>query len=372
MTTPEFGISFNTTVSEFDTTEPYTQGFKVTSTWIIVIIVNIASLFVSLYIFIELVIHSFLLTNDKKQQLEKQENIRNNRPGFGNSSSVRLNDLKVDAKKHLANLERMCIAGAVFTTLRIASEQLQLFFGGKSDFLCTVILKVHIVLYSLPIASIYTFLWARQRIMYRHPSMRLFSSKRTQFASWYIIFTLFNGFIATAVLFLTTRSYTKSDFGCALKNTSIPKFIPWLILIGTTVISQTLLLALFLYPLVRHRKVMKTAQLDNQMTDTVKPVIKRVFLVTLVCVLSDVIAALVTLATSNILISNIFYDINLLVNMFGICFSFADWKNRLFPWKHNITNEYTNKIQTERYPYFSRFTENELKPIGHFHCLTFY
>nr|XP_039249761.1 uncharacterized protein LOC120327521 [Styela clava] len=337
MTTLQFEISFNTTVQEFDTTAPHVQDFKVTSTWIIVLGVNILSLLVSLYISIALVVHNFLSNiNDKKQQVKKQEIIWIDSPGF---SPVRSNNLKFDAKSHLAKLEGMCIAGAVFTTLKIASEQLQLFLGGKSDFLCTVILKVQLVLYSLPILAIYTFLWARQRIMYKHPAISLYSSKKTQFASWYILFTLIIGILATAVVFFTTRSYMKSDFGCALKKTSIPKFIPWLILIGTAITFQTLLLALFLYPLVRHRQILKNVRREDQLTDTVKPVIKRVFLVTLACVISDVIAVLVTLATSTILISNILYDINLLVNMFGICLSFADWKNRLFPWSISKTKK---------------------------------
>ncbi|XP_077970771.1 uncharacterized protein LOC144425186 [Styela clava] len=337
MTTPRFEISFNTTVQEFDTTAPHTQDFKVTSTWIIVLGVNILSLLVSLYISIALVVHNFLSNiNDKKQQVEKQQIIWIDLPGF---SPVRSNNLKFDAKCYLAKLGRMCIVGAVFTTLRIASQQLQLFLGGKSDFLCTVILKVRLVLYSLSILAIYTFLWARQRIMYKHPAISLYSSKRTQFASWYILFTLIIGIITTTVVFFTTRSHMKSDFGCALKKTSIPKFIPWLILIGTAVTFQTLLLALFLYPLVHHRQIIKNAQSGYQLADTVKPVIKRVFLVTLACVISDVIAALVTISTSTVLMSSILYDINLLVNMFGICLSFADWKNRLFPWSISKTKK---------------------------------
>lgn len=62
-------------------------------------------------------------------------------------------------------------------------------------------------------------------------------------------------------------------------------------------------------------------------------IMRRVMVMAIVCALSDIITAVVTIAFNNHprVTSNLFFNANLLINIISVLLSFGDWQERLFP-----------------------------------------
>ena len=171
-----------------------------------------------------------------------------------------------------------------------------------------------------------------------------------------------------------------SIFGCALGETiSLTPTLRYVILTLSTVISQGVLLSLFLYPLLKHRHKIRSISAksslniahprkfeasngaancqistasENKKESRMKwnrasgsqlkrmerekkllSVIFRVLISALVCVISDVVTAVITIALNNQprVVSNMVFNVNLMVNLISVLYSFGDWKQRFFP-----------------------------------------
>lgn len=348
-------------VTTHSATTEYTAEIKINSWWIGCEIANCICILISIYIMVMLISHFYLSTRDLELSNAvnfKEENNHEHKcqtissTQHSTNSSCNNNVLNTNQSRSPLALERLTVFGSVFVFLRIISEQLQLIFSATSDFHCNVIIKLEIVLYALPIATIYVFLWLRQRLLYQHPTMRLLSSRTTRVVSWVTLAMMIVAELGTALIFLIVRQYRSSEYGCLLKESSLANIIPWLIILVSSVIFQGSLLMLFVYPLWNQRNKMKSFQSEHQNIDVLRPIIVRVLVMTSVCVFSDVVAALVTLTTENILISNILYDFNLLVNLIGIVCSFKDWPERLTPF-YGIT---INAKKSKRFRWIKRLT----------------
>ena len=129
--------------------------------WMTVQAISIACFIASVYVTIALLCHRCKSTNGSSKVLQYE----------GNSHlKKRRTSMEDSLNRKSVHLQNMTIAAAILVTLRIASEQMQLIFGSKSDHLCNVIVKTQIVLYAAPIGAIYGFLWARQRACILCPS----------------------------------------------------------------------------------------------------------------------------------------------------------------------------------------------------------
>ena len=182
---------------------------------------------------------------------------------------------------------------------------------------------------------------------------------------------LFSSFLNTAIFIATVESID-STFGCILGNTtSITPISRYVILTASTVMSQGILLCLFLYPLVKHRSKLKTLAAKKMLyaachpVDLINPaiansldssqfqkeknsiqmsrklrrekrfisVIRRVLCTAIVCVISDVITAVTTILLGDQprVVTNMVFNFNLIVNMLSVLCSFGDWRKRLLP-----------------------------------------
>ena len=191
---------------------------------------------------------------------------------------------------------------------------------------------------------------------------------------WLALSLIISSVLINTVIFIVTVEAEDSLYGCVLgESTSVSPTLRYVILTLSTITSQGMLLALFLYPLVKHRYKLKSLSLDKpvQVAATIAgprekdasadsklklspsqwnrgslqqtkrlsrekqlvATITRVLVTALVCVISDVMAAVVTIALNQQprVVSNMVFNVNLLVNMVSVLFSFGDWKERLVP-----------------------------------------
>lgn len=203
---------------------------------------------------------------------------------------------------------------------------------------------------------------------------------------WVALFCILSSSLLNTSIFIATVQSVDSTYGCILGNTtSVSPTNRYIILTASTVTSQAILLCLFLYPLVKHRSKLRALaakkalytprppngslrpplrkshsslkrqltpgsvggyqkQEDRDKSDTQQSrklrreqrliaVVWRVLCTAIVCVVSDVIAAVITILLGEHprVVTNMVFNLNLIVNIISVLCSFGDWRKRLIP-----------------------------------------
>ena len=236
--------------------------------------------------------------------------------------------LQVDDGRHLTKLS---LLAAVAVTARCVHEVVYAFVDDLSDFVCTMYLKTHIVLYALAIAAIYVFLWTRQRFLYNNPQMVGYNLRFARLLSWLVIIIMVLCELATVVIFMVTRHYVLAHNQCELAAIDVIYHkLPWIFLATVSVTFQIILMFLFVYPLLFHRAQSKEClKRSTRNQNSFMPLVRRIALMAGICIFSDIIALAVTIL-KNIRLSNYIYDLNLLTDLICIICSFTDWRKRIF------------------------------------------
>lgn len=187
---------------------------------------------------------------------------------------------------------------------------------------------------------------------------------------WSALFCIIASSALNTTIFLVTVTSIDSPQGCILGETiSVSPTIRYVILVLSTVASQSVLLSLFLVPLIKHRSNVKKLTARSRSMSTVsqvsvgkKPfgrmtaqrssiprqskkikrekrlfgVIMRVLVTAVTCVISDVVAAVVTIDLNSFprVLTNMVFNLNLIVNVVSVLLSFGDWKDRIAPCCH--------------------------------------
>ena len=108
------------------------------------------------------------------------------------------------------------------------------------------------------------------------------------------------------------------------------------ILLAVTSIGQGLLLFLFITPLLYQSQLIRNIQPESvteaheRSSVRIISLVKRCSILTILCLLTDIVAAAVTISV-NLEIGQLIYDFNILVNAFGCIMSFQNSKEMLFP-----------------------------------------
>ncbi|XP_076807333.1 uncharacterized protein LOC143450604 [Clavelina lepadiformis] len=282
-------------------------------------------------------------------------------------------------------LRVLCLCASIFALLRILSDQLELATYGSERVDCKVYQVIVVVTYALSATFNYSALWVRLRIFIAHPVMKHLASKLVRCLTWFALVAIIASALLNTLIFTLTSSAVDSKLGCKLGHvTSISPTARYVILTVSTVVTQGLLLSLFLYPLVKHKTTMKknnmsapphprVATLQSNITrprvyssksdsdseavgsrkknqpsngrmsvrkskkanrqKRLMVIIRRVLITAIICVASDVITAIITLAFGQQprVVSNMVFNLNLLINILSVLFSFGDWQERLIP-----------------------------------------
>ena len=128
---------------------------------------------------------------------------------------------------------------------------------------------------------------------------------------------------------------------------------------------QIALLGLFVNPIIRRTRLVKRKQPNSKGISSSVRLLKRVkkaIGLTAMCLVSDILAAILTIFTppSNTNNFTYFYNINLLVNLSAVIGCFDNWPHTICPWsrkKYNRTgpnNRVTRSVRTS--------TEHSLQP----------
>ncbi|XP_078490358.1 uncharacterized protein LOC144746845 [Ciona intestinalis] len=253
------------------------------------------------------------------------------------------------------------------------------------DVQCNQLFQSGFFILTVTMCSVFASLWLRQRALYANPLLANSQSKLvTGLSRFSVLFIPFVGYFYLSYYWGDSRlSYRTAYSGCIFVGGSIVALVPT----GVAIIFfQLTLLVLFIIPLRRHLKIcgnfslfrkaiircMNKQESDTSsagnssqaghVTDTPKEtklpeariqietnpsinfptnlkvirLLKRLTVVTAVCVASDVLGLiLVTIIIQNYQtffnFAVIIYDVNLLINVSSVIVSFNDYRKILFP-----------------------------------------
>lgn len=188
--------------------------------------------------------------------------------------------------------------------------------------------RTEIILNIMALSCIYLILWIRLWSFYCHPGLE---GERRFVRLKYVCAVLLIVMVATGIYnaygFLSDRDIYVDEKGCIVRKIVHLKFY---ILGGCTLFYQIVLLGLFAYPLFLHAR--NSVLGENNMKKSIIKVLKRVFIVALICCLTDTVTTIISAVSENIYpeCSFLLYNLNIASNLFALLYSFSDWKIRMF------------------------------------------
>lgn len=237
-------------------------------------------------------------------------------------------------RKTDGRMRRIILCAACVIAGRQILRTLEASEGFESDYICSVLRKVTDALFVFALTLIYFALWIRQRVFYKSSLSASFETTFTRMLSVTVLMFIIAGAIGGLVLYLGTLTYKSSDRGCIVNGTSIPGIVPPAYYITTLVLFQLILLVLFVYPLLKHRRLLDKTQLHTFSRSTYR-LLRRVALVTAVDVILDVVIFITIQFQHTFSWIYVFFLIDLTVLKSCVCVicSFSDWHLHLAPCK---------------------------------------
>ncbi|XP_039260506.2 uncharacterized protein LOC120336804 [Styela clava] len=190
--------------------------------------------------------------------------------------------------------------------------------------------RIEILLNIAALSSMYLVLWLRQWSFYNHPAMNEGKFKKLRIICILLLFVMIATGVWNAVAFLLERDIKIDEMGCIQTDTSGNTMIKFYILGACTLFYQIVLLTLFAYPLALHAR--KNISSECSRRRSVMRVIRRVFIATLLCCFTDLLATVLSVVLENAYPDSSFivYNFNVAGNFLCLMYTFSDWRLRLF------------------------------------------
>lgn len=216
--------------------------------------------------------------------------------------------------------------------MRLATSQVVYNVGygfPNASELCKYATLVSVFSYLLFQASVYTFLWLKQRSLYQHPVIKDdFYKGFVVLASWSSILVVIATGSFCATMFVLADNFSSQGNGCSSKPLDARVVWPYYFSNGVVVMGQAMMLALFLYPLKAQNSCSLRSGADRMMR-----LFRRNAIVALVCIISDTVASLngaLSVSPGQLTYySFLVFDFNALVNIMGMLFTFETWRDIL-------------------------------------------
>lgn len=230
---------------------------------------------------------------------------------------------RVTKKSRKILLETVLITVAVICAL---SFMLSMYFFGLLDsYYYPTIIKglphglgidiVQILSFGVTLTLCYSVLWLRQRVIYANPALPHLSNKVSRIISkYFIVYVVISG-LAGCLAVITTASLGICSINCH-------ETFLWVIFTTWPFTIQITLLLLMVRPLYKHHT---TNMISNPKYFTL---MKRIAIVTTICLISDLVTLSVHLVFCKFRIPP---EVNLIVNVFCVTLIPRDWKEKMLP-----------------------------------------
>nr|XP_039249576.1 uncharacterized protein LOC120327198 [Styela clava] len=293
-----------------------------------------------------------------------------------NSNSQNSCRSKTSSARNSRILRNMCVTGSVLVLIRLLAEQIEILPSSESRLDCRDYQIAMVVTYALAVTVLYGILWYRVRVFLSHPAMRHLGSRVLTVILFIVLIVIILASGVNMAMFLVTTISVDQEGGCQTVSPGdvLSNSARFGILTVCTVVSQASLLGLFLYPLVRHSATMQAAKINTPQVQrkenesvranrtmsfksTLSPgtltrkwrsrnsskrkkreqallkIIRRVMITAIVCALSDIFCGLIVrlVVEEPRVVTNLIFDVNIVINLACVLMSFKDWRVRLFP-----------------------------------------
>ncbi|XP_002124285.2 uncharacterized protein LOC100182603 [Ciona intestinalis] len=195
---------------------------------------------------------------------------------------------------------------------------------------CPVYECLRVIFFGLGILSTYGVFWVRMlTTFYLDPVLKENIGRWLHIFSRVTFVVLLIGAAASTGLFLSPLRYRWNPTGCAVDET-IDVGTKWGIVALTTFVCQASLLFYFIYPIYMHRRRMLTEGIEQ---NNAMPLVKQLAITMAVCVAVNVICYSVVIVYKSpmVFLSHLALNVNLLVHLCALLYSFTDWKRVMTP-----------------------------------------
>ena len=208
----------------------------------------------------------------------------------------------------------------------------------ESDRLCEMLMDFSIAAFGVGLLPIYTYLWIRQRALYLQPFISSLYTKPVKLLSWSLLVMILTGDVLSIIMYVDPVTYTSSSNGCVNVQKDLEN-LPHYFGVCLQIAGQVLLLALYLYPLIKHKQVqnsyLRSTYGNNLPTsglaskDRVLLAVQRSFW----CAFASIISAISSTVVASVIsiniprvVTNIVFDLSLILTVFFLIVSFESYK----------------------------------------------
>ena len=257
-----------------------------------------------------------------------------------------LGSSKGKKKKHhlIINLS---IGGSALSVLLYAIQDVPLIYSPK-DTLCSIHSRVRNVTFAIALFFVYFALWFRIfDVFYKDQVVKKSLSKFVQIVNFSSM-----PFMIVAGFALLTKALSRSpdktgNCGCTSARDKPTYIKDWIGIIACTISFQFALLFGFVYPLYLHRKNMLKINCNLKY---IIPIIQRVAIASCVCIVSDLINFIFSAVykAPNNYFRHMFHIGNLMVNLFATTMSFANWREKLYPFGKPLNSPDLSSVEVKQ------------------------
>jgi len=182
---------------------------------------------------------------------------------------------------------------------------------------------------NLGMAAAFMVLWLRIRLFYSHRMMQTLRSTPNRVINYVVLLVLNGSAVQQAVYFsVHVDAIRGPDDRCVAVVLSKSVLTSLIIMAISSSLCSVTLGVLLVWPLWRNRH-----RMSRRTSGSVHAVSRRIIAITVVCVITYILAPLVTstMKHRNVVVPNTVYCIMFLANLLLVICSFADWRTRLLP-----------------------------------------
>lgn len=140
------------------------------------------------------------------------------------------------------NLRVYCIITSLATVFHSCSEQIIFYASWRSDIWCAASMCLKSTTYNLVTTFSYIFLWVRQRMFYRNPTLNHLVSPKMKVANWTVFaLIVINPFVFFAFQFIVELYKAVPIKGCIVQRVAILNQLPFIVVAFSYSIIQVCL-----------------------------------------------------------------------------------------------------------------------------------
>ena len=256
--------------------------------------------------------------------------------------------------RYFAYCQYTCIAIAVVSFVRHATEIVGgyleqnngVFTPESLETFCDIIRPVANFALTAGNGLVFLFLWLAHRVFYANSHLKVISNRCLEVFSFSTIIVWVLFWISMLIIYVLHISYRFDESGiCQYELATGSDWTYGEIIIVWTVASILMhlcLIGLFIYPLVRGVWLQRRMGAEREHVSRLRSTIKKAFIIALTCFITDLISGgiLLIFYRENTNTPTFSYSLNLVVNHLATIVWFPEWRELLWPWNSQQTNQY--------------------------------